>query len=107
MTVLAKIEPNNRALSQWRESGGRSGLACLVIVARHSGLHLSVSQLIHENVLAGQEVSNTQLLKCAQSAGLKAKIAHLTWSELSHLKKALPAIVKEHPTAVYVVLDRS
>lgn len=104
MTVLAKIEPNKRALSQWREWGDRSGLACLVIVARHSGLHLSVPQLIHENVLAGQEVSNAQLLKCAQSAGLKAKIAHLTWNELSHLKKALPAIVTLKNGASMVLL---
>src|SRR5271156_6423069 len=93
MTVPAKIEANNLALSQPQGPGNRSGLACLVIVARHSGVHLSVPQLIHDNVLTGREISTDQLLKCAQSAGLKAKVAHLTWDGLSHLKKALPAIV--------------
>ena len=93
MAVAVKIEPNKPALSQPEELGDRSGLASLVIVARHSGLHLSVPQLIHDNVLTGQKVSTAQLLKCARSAGLKAKVAHLSWDGLSHLKKALPAIV--------------
>jgi ATP-binding cassette, subfamily B, bacterial HlyB/CyaB len=71
-----------------------STLSCLVIVARHHGLHLTASQLIHDNLLTGQEVSTPNLLKCASSAGLKAKAVQLTWTQLSHLKKALPAIVR-------------
>jgi subfamily B ATP-binding cassette protein HlyB/CyaB len=74
-------------------SGEPTGLGCLVIVARHHGFHLSVSQLIHDNVLTGGEVSVAQLVKCAQAAGLSAKRVNLNWSGLSHLKKALPAIV--------------
>ena len=93
MTVIAKIQPNKLALSPSRESRDHSGLACLVIIARHSGLHLSAPQLIHDNVLTGREISTVELLKCARSAGLKAKAVHLTWDELSHLQKALPAIV--------------
>ena len=104
MTVIAKIEPNKIALSRPEESGDRSGLACLVIVARHSGLHLSVLQLIHDNVLTGQEISTAQLLKCARAAGLKAKVTHLTWDGLSHLKKALPAIVTLKSGASMVLL---
>lgn len=34
-----------------------SGLACLVIVARQHGLHLTPSQLIHDNLLGDQEVT--------------------------------------------------
>ena len=56
-------------------------------------MQLSVPQLIHDNVLTGKEITAAQLLKCAQSAGLKANVTHLTWDGLSHLKKALPAIV--------------
>ena len=74
-------------------SSAPSGLGCLVIVARHHGLHLTVSQLIHDNVLPNREVSVAEILKCAQSAGLKATTVHLNWSGLAHLKKALPAIV--------------
>src|SRR5215467_2464859 len=74
-----------------------TGLGCLVIVARHHGLHLTVSQLIHDNMLAGPEVSVADLIKSASGAGLEAKAVHLTWNELNQLKKALPAIVRlEH-----------
>ena len=48
---MAKIEAKNLAFSQPKGSGDSSALACLVIVARHRGVHLSVSQLIHDNVL--------------------------------------------------------
>ena len=74
-----------------------TGLGCLVIVARHHGLHTTVSQLIHDNMLTGPEVSVAELIKSASGAGLKAKAVHLTWNELNQLKKALPAIVRlEH-----------
>ena len=104
MTATAKIASNNLALSQLEGSGDRSCLACLVIVARHRGVHLSVPQLIHDNVLTGHQVTVPQLLKCAQSAKLKAKVAHLTWDGLSHLKKALPAIVTLKNGASIVLL---
>jgi ATP-binding cassette subfamily B protein len=65
-----------------------------VIVARHHGLHLSVSQLIHDHFLTGQEVSVDQTLKCATSSGLRANIVELDWISLGQLKKAMPAIVR-------------
>src|ERR1700757_1813242 len=70
-----------------------SGLACLVLVARQHGLHLTTSQLIHDNVLEGGEVSAAQIVKCATNSGMKAKVVRLDWAGLSHLKKALPAII--------------
>src|SRR3974390_3494612 len=104
MAVVVKIEPKRSATSKLEKAYDRSGLACLVIVARHSGLHLSVSQLIHDNVLTEGQTSTAQLLKCARLAGLKAKTAHLTWDKLSHLKKALPAIVTLKNSASMVLL---
>jgi ATP-binding cassette, subfamily B, bacterial HlyB/CyaB len=74
-------------------SSAPSGLACLVIVARYHGLYLTVSQLIHDNVLSSREVSVADILKCGRSAGLKATTVHLNWNGLPHLKKTLPAIV--------------
>jgi subfamily B ATP-binding cassette protein HlyB/CyaB len=71
-----------------------SGLAALVIVARQHGLHLTVSQLIHDNVLSGSEVSLNELLKCANSSGMTAKAVNLNWINLRQLKKAVPAIVR-------------
>jgi ATP-binding cassette, subfamily B, bacterial HlyB/CyaB len=93
MTAIAKIDSGNVAASPTEGRGDRSALECLVIVARHSGIHLSVPQLIHDNLLTGETVTTAQLLRCARSVGLKGKVTHLRKSELSHLKKALPAIV--------------
>ena len=85
--------------------GDRSVLECLVIVARHRGVHLSVPQLIHDHTLTEQQISTAQLLKCAQAAGLKAKVAQLNWDGLSHLKKALPSIVMLKNGASMVLLQ--
>ena len=104
MKLVAKTGSEDLALSSSERSDDRSVLACLVIVARHRGVHLSVPQLVHDNVLSGQHLSTAQLLKCAESAGLKAKVAHLTWDGLSHLKKALPAIVTLKSGASMVLL---
>jgi subfamily B ATP-binding cassette protein HlyB/CyaB len=81
-------------MEQPEGSSPPSGLGCMVIVARHHGLHLTVPQLIHDNVLPSREVSVAEIVKCAQSAGLKAKAVHLDWGGLAHLKKTLPAIVR-------------
>jgi len=91
ITTAATNRPTSADIDNFSD---RSALGCLVIAARHRGVHLSEQQLIHDNVLAGQEISTDQILKCARSAGLKAKIVQLTWRELSHLKKALPVIVR-------------
>ncbi|WP_024516219.1 peptidase domain-containing ABC transporter [Bradyrhizobium sp. Tv2a-2] len=84
-----------------------TGLASLVIVARQHGLNLTVSQLIHDNVLSGGEVSAAQIVKCASNSGMKAKVVRLDWDGLGHLKKALPAIIrlKDDTCMVLVRLD--
>jgi ATP-binding cassette, subfamily B, bacterial HlyB/CyaB len=92
------------AVSQHQWLGDRSSLACLVTVARHRGVHLSVPQLVHDNVLTGEQITVPQLLKCARSAKLEAKVARLNWDELSQLKKALPAIVTLKNGASMVLL---
>ncbi|TWC05818.1 ATP-binding cassette subfamily B protein [Bradyrhizobium macuxiense] len=71
-----------------------SGLACLVIVARQHGLHLTPTQLIQDNLLGDQEVTLPELLKCANTSGMTAKAVTLDWKGLSHLKRALPVIVR-------------
>ena len=86
------------------ETSEPSGLGCLVIVARQHGMHLTVPQLIHDNVLSGNEVSRKELVKCASGAGLSAKSVMLDWNGLQQLKKALPAIVKLKNGASMVLL---
>lgn len=81
-----------------------SGLECLVIVARQHGLHLTASQLTHDNLLSGGEVTTGDLIKCATTAGLSAKSVVLDWDGLRDLKKALPSIVKLKNGASMVLL---
>ena len=64
------------------EGPAPSGLECLIIVARQHGLHLTVTQLIHDNLLTDQEVTLDQLLKCAKSSGMTAKPVKLDWKGL-------------------------
>ncbi len=71
-----------------------SALGCLIIVARQHGLHLTSTQLIKDNLLNDQEVTLDQLVRCAEKADMRAKLVSLDWDGLSHLKKALPAIVR-------------
>jgi ATP-binding cassette subfamily B protein len=88
-------------------SGEPTSLSCLVIVARHHGMHLTVSQLIHDNVLIGRDVSVPDVLRCAKSAGLTARSVHLDWNELGQLKKALPAIITLKNGASMVLLQQT
>jgi len=107
MSMTAKIGIDIGKFLQPEELNKPSSLGCLVIIARHHGLHLSTSQLIHDNILTGREPSVLELLKCARSAGLKAKALHPKWSGLARLKKALPAIVmlKDGSSMVLVRVD--
>jgi ABC-type bacteriocin/lantibiotic exporter with double-glycine peptidase domain len=72
-----------------------SGLACLVIVARQHGLHLTTEQLVHDNLLSGPQVSFADLIKCAEKAGLSPQII----AELKANKR--PANMQPDEAAVY------
>ena len=94
MNKVPTIGSNVVELFQPEGMGEPSGLACLVIIARHHGLDLSVAQLVHDNYLVDQEVSVPELLKAARSAGLRAQPVRLSWVGLEQLDKALPVIVR-------------
>jgi subfamily B ATP-binding cassette protein HlyB/CyaB len=81
-----------------------SGLECLIIVARQHGLHLTPTQLIKDNLLTDQEVTLDQLVRCAEKADMRAKPVRLDWAGLSHLKKALPVIVRLRNDSYMVLL---
>jgi subfamily B ATP-binding cassette protein HlyB/CyaB len=81
-----------------------SGLECLIIVARQHGLHLTSTQLIKDNLLTDQEVTLDQVVRCAEKAGMQSKPVKLDWDGLSHLKKALPAIVRLRNGSYMVLL---
>ena len=92
MTEMAAREHRDLVL-QTPPAPEPSGLACLVIVARRHGVHLSVSQLIHDHILSAASISSSDILRCANAQGLKAKSINLNWKGLRELAKVLPAIV--------------
>ncbi|UFZ01826.1 peptidase domain-containing ABC transporter [Bradyrhizobium ontarionense] len=98
----ASFSPSSFDAAQ--DGAAPTGLAALVIVARQHGLHLTVSQLIHDNVLSGAEVTTAEIVKSANNSGMTAKLVHLDWDGLSHLKKALPAIVRLKDASSMVLL---
>jgi ATP-binding cassette subfamily B protein len=91
----------------YAEPAPPSALECLVIVARKHGLHLTSTQLIKDNLLSEQDVTLDQLIKCAENSGMRAKAVKLDFDGLSHLKKALPAIVclRNGSSMVLVAVD--
>ncbi|MGB7101985.1 MAG: hypothetical protein WBD95_24870, partial [Xanthobacteraceae bacterium] len=67
MHAPTEITPALRAVaSPPPTSKEPTGLGCLVIVARHHGMHLTVPQLIRDNVLTADEVSSPQIVHCAR-----------------------------------------
>ncbi len=60
--------------SAWASGDGASALGCLILVARHHGVHLTLDQIVHDNVLSSAAVSDDQLVQCAKAAGLRAYI---------------------------------
>ncbi|MDX8482949.1 peptidase domain-containing ABC transporter [Mesorhizobium sp. VK24D] len=70
-----------------------SGLGCLVVIARHFGIHLAASELIQRNSLGDGELSSKDIVNCATAVGLTAKVLQLDHLGIEHLDKALPAIV--------------
>src|SRR5438270_747059 len=86
------------------QPGGASLLGSFVIAARQRGVHLSVGQLIRDHQLPSGEVSTPQLLRIAESSGLRAKATRLRWASLVKLGTALPAIVLLRNGSAMVVL---
>jgi ATP-binding cassette subfamily B protein len=86
------------------DDGYSSLLGSLVIAARHRGLHLSVRQLVRDNVLEPGEVSLAQLIAIAGRSGLRAQVTRLCWRQLMTLGRALPVIVRLKNGAAMVLV---
>jgi ATP-binding cassette subfamily B protein len=93
MNKLATIDGDVKEIRESEAVAEPSGLGCLVIIARHHGLDLSVSQLVRDRHLDNREVSKAELLKIAGSVGLNARSVRPGWKGLCQLNKALPVLV--------------
>ncbi|HWG07187.1 MAG TPA: peptidase domain-containing ABC transporter [Beijerinckiaceae bacterium] len=89
MTAIALLTPGD---SQTDRSP--TWLRCLTIIGRSHGLNLTISQVVQDNLLEDENITVQELMSCAKTAGLKSRLVHLDWSDLSHLNKALPVILK-------------
>ncbi|MBB4197656.1 peptidase C39 [Rhodoblastus sphagnicola] len=72
----------------------KSALECLVMVATHHAITLTVAEIVRDNGLPDPVVDYDALVHCARHAGLKAKLVHLDWAGLTQIKKAVPAIIR-------------
>ena len=59
-----------------------TALQCVVAVARHHGMDLSVERLAHDHALADAEPDSERLLRIVREAGLQARAVSLAWDSL-------------------------
>ena len=64
LQAVVSARPNTKELT---------GLGCLVIVARHHGIHLTVSQLIRDNVLTATKSPRHKSSTAHDRSGSKPK----------------------------------
>lgn len=69
-------------------------LPCLVQIARHHSITLTVKQLIRDHQLISEEITRENILACAHEAGLRTTFVRLNWAGLAKLGKAFPVIVR-------------
>jgi ATP-binding cassette, subfamily B, bacterial HlyB/CyaB len=69
-------------------------LHCLASVARHHGIELAVEHLRHTYAIADGPIPDALLLRMAREAGLRARLARLTWDKLAQLDQAYPALAR-------------
>src|SRR5512135_3055916 len=67
---------------------------CLVAVARHHGVDLSVERVVHDSALSESELPLPRLLRIARQAGFRARPTRLGWSELPQLGGAFPVLAR-------------
>jgi ATP-binding cassette subfamily B protein len=59
-----------------------SAIQCLTAIAQHHGIQVNPERIIHDNALADEEPSPSNLLRIAAEIGLKAKFDKLSWDGL-------------------------
>src|SRR5262245_48029771 len=70
----------------------QTALQCLVKVAGHHGVDLSVDRLRHTHAVGTAPISQVKLLRIAKEAGLRARMSRLTWDALLRLGDAYPSL---------------
>ncbi len=71
-----------------------TALRCLVAVAQHHGINITLERLVHDHALNAAEPSTLQFLRIAKELQLKAKDARLSWDELTALDGVFPCLAR-------------
>ena len=74
-------------------AAARTGLTCLMVVARHHGLDWSFDHLLHHYPLE-REPTSDELAKIARAEGLTSAVHFARWQDLAHFQKALPVLAR-------------
>jgi ATP-binding cassette subfamily B protein len=72
----------------------QTALQCLVKVAAHHGVDLSVDRLRHTYAVGTAAVSQSLVLRMAKASGLRVRSTRITWDALRQLGQAYPALAQ-------------
>ena len=103
MTVIGKIDPQQKPANSQDDVRHDSGLRALTAVAKHYQLDWSLTRLGH--VYAQEkEHDGRELVRIARTEGLKAELQKLDWAKLQKLQKLTPFLIRLDTGAWFVVL---
>jgi ATP-binding cassette, subfamily B, bacterial HlyB/CyaB len=71
-----------------------TALQCLVAVARHHGIDLSIDRIKHDYALKPDDDISRQLPKIARNSGMRSRTLQIGWKDLQRLGDAYPAIAR-------------
>ena len=71
-----------------------TALNCLVLVARHHSIELSIERLKREHAVTEPEVTHEVLVRIAREAGLDARARRMSWDQLKKASSAFPVIAR-------------
>lgn len=95
---------NGSGAEAGRAAAARTGLWCLVAIARLNDIDLSEEQLEHGHALAGQDLPPQRLARLAEGHGLRARPLRADWGDLQALGEAIPVVLRLWDGS-YVVLS--
>src|SRR5688500_14742935 len=102
LEIAAEVEPGDGC---GIEDGGRVGLECLSILARHHGIDVSAERIAHDYAVGGGDVPPERLLRIARELGLRARLARLRERDLGQAGGAFPIMARLRNGNWVVLLD--
>ena len=73
---------------------GATAIQCLAAIANHHGIDTTPEGLLHRYALDSGVPDRRRLLRIAKDIGLKAKLATLSWKDLTRFGEAFPVICR-------------